>query len=261
MNSGEPMYSQTECCIKPINGKIEQGIMHRQSDYSILSKKPMKVGGEKGIAEMRRDAKETSAGRRTGKQTLTKLVSLTQRARENPNYKFMTLAYLLTEDFLEACFWELKGDKAPGIDGVSVQEYGDNVKENIKDLVIRLKAKRYRPQSVRRVYIPKPDGDKRALGIATVEDKIVQMGIKKILEAIFEADFAGVSFGFRPKRNCHDALQVLDWAIMTKPINYVVDVDIEHFFGAPGVSLASSVGASPIPEGVSHSTGNRVLGL
>ena len=72
--------------------------------------------------------------------------------------------------------------------------------------------------------------DKRPLGIQAVEDKIVGMGIKKILDAIYEEDFEGVSFGFRPMRNCHDALQVLDWAIMTKPVNYVVDVDIENFF-------------------------------
>jgi group II intron reverse transcriptase/maturase len=190
----------------------------------------MKMGGEKGIAEMRRDVKDTSAGRRTGEQMTTKLATLTQRARENPKYKFMTLAYLLTEDSLKACFWKLKRDKASGIDGVTVQEYEENLEENIKDLVTRLKAKRYRPQPVRRVYIPKPDGDKRPLGISAVEDKIVGMGIKKILEAIYEVDFAGVSFGFRPKRNCHDALGVLDWAIMTKPVNYIVDVDIEHFF-------------------------------
>ena len=161
---------------------------------------------------------------------ITKLAFLTQRARGNPKYKFMTLAYLLTEDFLKACFWELKRDKASGIDGVGVQDYEVKLEENIKDLVTRLKAKRYRPQPVRRVYIPKPDGSKRGLGISTTEDKIVEMGIKKILEAIFEGDFADVSFGFRPNRSCHDALNVLDKAIMTKPINYVVDMDIENFF-------------------------------
>jgi RNA-directed DNA polymerase len=167
---------------------------------------------------------------RTGGQVVTKLESLTLRARGDLESKFTSLAHLLSEDFLKECFWELKRDKASGIDGVTVQEYEVNLEDNLKGLVGRLKAKRYRPQPVRRVYIPKPDGGKRGLGIPTVEDKIVQMGIKKILEAIFEVDFMDVSFGFRPNRSCHDALDVLDKTIMTKPINYVVDMDIEKFF-------------------------------
>jgi RNA-directed DNA polymerase len=161
---------------------------------------------------------------------VTGLESLTLRAREDPKCKFTSLAHLLSEDFLRECFRELKRDKASGIDGVTVQEYEVNLEENLKDLVGRMKAKRYRPQPVRRVYIPKSDGKKRGLGIPAVEDKVVQMGIKKILEAIFEADFMDVSFGFRPNRSCHDALDVLDKAIMIRPINYVVDVDIEKFF-------------------------------
>ena len=161
---------------------------------------------------------------------VTKLESLTLRAREDPKCKFTSLAHLLSEDFLKECFWELKRDKASGIDGVTVQEYEVNLEENLKGLVGRLKGKRYRPQPVRRVYIPKPDGSKRGLGIPAVEDKIVQMGMKKILEAIFEVDFIDVSFGFRPNRSCHNALDVLDKAIMTKLVNYIVDMDIEKFF-------------------------------
>jgi len=224
------VYSPLECGIKPIDGKIQQDIIHWQSDYSIVSVKPMKVGREKGVAGMRWDARDTSARLRTGQQVGTKLASLTLRARESPRCKFIAVAHLLTEDFLKGCFWELKRDKASGIDGVSVEEYEARLEENIKDLVARLKAKRYRPQPVRRVYIPKSDGSKRGLGIPTVEDKVVQMGIKKILEAIFEVDFLDVSFGFRPNRSCHDALDVVDKTIMTKPVNYVVDMDIKKFF-------------------------------
>ena len=132
MNSGEPMYSQTECGIKPINGKTQQGIIHWQSDYPTVSKKPMKIGGEKGVAGIQGGAGETPVRHRTGQQVVTKLASLTQRARENPDYKFMTLAYLLTEDFLKACFWELKRDKASGVDGVTVKEYEANLEENIR---------------------------------------------------------------------------------------------------------------------------------
>jgi len=179
---------------------------------------------------MRRDGRDTSATLRGGVQMSTKLPSLTLRARGNPKHRFTRLIDLLTEDFLEMCFRELKRDKASGVDGVTVKEYEVNLKENIKDLVAKMKVWQYRPKPLRRVYIPKPDGDKRPLGIPVVEDKIVQMGIKKILEAIFEVDFIDVSFGFRPKRSCHQALDVLDKVIMTKPVNWIVDMDIEKFF-------------------------------
>jgi len=160
----------------------------------------------------------------------TKLELITRRARENPKMRFTSLAHHLGEGFLLECFQELKKDKAPGVDGVTVGKYEERLEENLRELVVRLKGKKYRPQPVRRVYIPKDGKGVRPLGIPTIEDKIVQMGIKKILEAIYEQDFVEVSYGFRPNRSCHDALEVVDKTIMTKPINYVVDMDIEKFF-------------------------------
>ena len=168
----------------------------------------------------------------------TKLVSKTQKAiqvialkaKEDSECKFTSLVHLLTEDFLEECFSELKRGKSPGIDGVTVNKYEEQLDENLADLVVRLKAKQYKPQPVLRVYIPKPNGDKRPLGIPAVEDKIVQMALKKILEAIFEQDFIDTSYGFRPNRSCHDALKKLDNIIMTGPVNFVVDMDISKFF-------------------------------
>ena len=128
MNSGEPVHSLVECPDKPIDGKGGQEIMHRQSDYPIVSRKSMKVGGEKGIAGTAREDKDTPARLRTGVQMRTTLAFLTQRARENPKERFTSLAHLLTEDFLRACFWELKRDKAPGVDGVSVEEYEETTR-------------------------------------------------------------------------------------------------------------------------------------
>src|SRR5574337_238672 len=168
----------------------------------------------------------------------TKLMSKTQRAiqiialkaKEDPNCKFTSLIHLLTEDFLKECFRELKKNKSPGIDGITVNEYEEQLDENIADLVARLKAKQYRPKPVKRVYIPKPNGDKRPLGIPAVEDKIVQMAIKKILEAIFEQDFIDTSYGFRPNRSCHAALEQIDRIIMNCLVNFIVDMDISKFF-------------------------------
>ena len=163
-------------------------------------------------------------------KTLKAISTIALKAKEDPKCKFTSLAHLLTEDFLKECFRELKRGKSPGIDGVTVGEYAKALDENIADLVARLKAKQYKPQPVLRVYIPKPNGDKRPLGIPAVEDKIVQMALKKILEAIFEQDFIDTSYGFRPNRSCHDALIELDRIIMNGPVNFVVDMDISKFF-------------------------------
>ncbi len=179
---------------------------------------------------MRCGNREISAIHRGGRKVGTKLLSITRRARENPKERFTSLIHLIREDFLAVCFRELKRDKATGVDGVSVREYEVNLEENLRDLVERMKSWRYIPQPVRRVYIPKANGKMRPLGIPVVEDKMVQMAIKKILEAIYEVDFSDVSYGFRPKRSCHNALEAVDKAVMTKPINYIVDMDIEKFF-------------------------------
>jgi len=214
---------------KPIDGEVVQMALW-DSDQSIVPMKPRNGGGGKGLAGMRWGGRGTSSTRRGGHGKSTKLSSLTRRAREDPECRFTSLAHLLTEDFLMGCFRELKRGKAPGIDGVTMEEYEAGLEENIRDLVGRLKGKRYRPQPVRRGYIPKASGGKRPLGIPAIEDKVVQMGVKKILEAIFEVDFLDVSYGFRPERSCHSALDAVDIAIMTKPVNYVVDMDIKEFF-------------------------------
>jgi len=201
-----------------------------ESDKPIVAMKPVNAGGAKGLTGMRRDLRDRTAGLRTGARFSTKLKSLTLRARKNSRNRFCALMHLLTGDFLLACFGELKRNKAPGIDAVTVEDYEANLAANLKDLVRRSKARQYRPQPTRRVYIPKPNGDRRPLGVPAVEDKIVQMACKLILEAVFAVDFLEVSYGFRAGRGAHDALDALDRTIMTRPVNYVVDADIERFF-------------------------------
>ena len=163
-------------------------------------------------------------------QTLTKSALLSERARQEPQLQFTSLAHLLDVYFLRGCYFELGRDRASGIDGVSWQDYGKQLDENLENLVERMKAKRYKPQPAKRVYIPKNNDEKRPLGLPALEDKIVQRGIARILEAIYEVDFLDCSYGFRPKRGCHQALNAVDKTIMTKPINHVIEADIKGFF-------------------------------
>ena len=152
-------------------------------------------------------------------------------AKTHPDMKFTSLAHLLNEEYLKQCHHELPNKKAAGIKGTTKELYGENLDENIRDLVSRMKCKSYRPVPVRRMYIPKPGSSKkRPLGIPEHEDKIVQKAITKILNSIYENDFLDCSFGFRPNRNCHDALKILNHYIEKRSVNYVVDVDIKGFF-------------------------------
>jgi group II intron reverse transcriptase/maturase len=162
--------------------------------------------------------------------TPTKLALISERARKEPKYQFTSLAHLLNERFLKECYYSLGRDRASGIDGVSWKEYGKHLDENLNNLVTRMKAKRYKPQPAKRVYIPKNEHEKRPLGLPSLEDKIVQKGISHILEAIYEADFSDCSYGFRPNRNCHQAINAVDKTIMTKAINYVIEADIKGYF-------------------------------
>jgi len=162
--------------------------------------------------------------------TRTKLALIAQRARQEPQCQFTSLAHLLDERFLAACYHRLGRDRASGLDGVTWKEYGEHLEENLRDLVTRMRAKRYKPLPAKRVYIPKDEHSKRPLGLPALEDKIVQTGIAEIMEAIYEADFLDCSYGFRPRRGCHQAINAVDKTIMTQPINHVIDADIKAFF-------------------------------
>ena len=162
--------------------------------------------------------------------TPAKLALISERAQKEPRYQFTCLAHLLNEGFLKECYYMLGRDRAGGKDGVSWTEYGKRLDENLNNLVVRMKAKRYKPLPAKRVYIPKNGHEKRPLGLPALEDKIVQKGIARILEAIYEADFLDCSYGFRPERSCHQAVNAVDKTIMTKPINYVIEADIKCYF-------------------------------
>lgn len=160
----------------------------------------------------------------------TKLERIADKSAHENRPVFTSLYHLLNEELLLQCHKELDGKKAVGIDEVTKEEYSQNLRENIRNLVERLKNKAYKPKPVRRVYIAKANGKKRPLGIAAYEDKIVQSGLKKILEAVYEPKFEENMYGFRPNRSCHMAIKELCMSIVRKRINYVVDADIKGFF-------------------------------
>jgi RNA-directed DNA polymerase len=159
-----------------------------------------------------------------------KLNLIARRAKQDKTFKFSNLMHLLNEWSLKSSFYMLKKAKAPGVDKVTLQTYEEKLDENIAELLTKMKQMSYRPQPVRRVYIPKENGKLRGLGIPAVEDRMVQMGMSRILEAIYERDFLDFSYGFRPGRSCHQALSRVDYILMRKPVNYVIDADIKGFF-------------------------------
>lgn len=160
----------------------------------------------------------------------TKLNHISELVKRDENYRLNNIAHVLSEENLKQCFGLLKKGKAAGIDGISVEEYGENLESNLKSLVKRMKSQGYKPQPVRRTYIAKANGKLRPLGIPAVEDKIVQRGLAQVLNAIYEVDFLDFSYGFRPHKSCHQALKRLDQIITSQPINHIIDADIKGFF-------------------------------
>ena len=160
----------------------------------------------------------------------TKIARINQISKERPKEIFTSIYHLINKELLKECFDELDGNKAVGIDKITKDEYRLKLDSNLDTLIEKLKDKSYRPSPARRVNIPKANGKLRGLAIANFEDKIVQMAIKKILEAIFELKFTINMFGFRPNRGCHDALKYLNQCIMYNKVNYILDADIKGYF-------------------------------
>ncbi|WP_371371929.1 group II intron reverse transcriptase/maturase [Sporomusa aerivorans] len=160
----------------------------------------------------------------------TKLTRIAELAKRRPRMKLQALIHALDENSLKAAHSKLAEDRATGIDAVTKEEYDEKLQENIDNLLERMKRQAYKPQPVKRAYIPKGDGKKRALGIPAYEDKLVQKALTEILTVIYETEFLDCSYGFRPGRNSHDALKEVTRIIETKKVSYVVDADIKGFF-------------------------------
>src|SRR5947209_7774095 len=158
------------------------------------------------------------------------LARVRQAAKENKELKFTALLHHLTVDLLRESFYRMKREAAPGVDGVNWQEYEMGLENRLIDLHSRVHRGAYRALPSRRVYIEKEDGRQRPLGVAALEDKIVQYAVTTILNQIYEEDFLGFSYGFRPGRSQHNALDALSYALLKKKVNHILDADIRGFF-------------------------------
>ena len=174
----------------------------------------------------------------------TKLRRITEMSKQDAKIEFTSLYHLLNKELLFMCHKELDKNKAVGIDGVNKAMYEEKLDENLKNLVSRLKNKAYKPQASLRIQITKDNGKTRPLGIASYEDKLVQLALKKIIEAVYEPRFLECMYGFRPGRGCHDAVKALGKAIEQGKTNWVIEADIRGYF-----------------DHVSHEWMMRVLGV
>jgi len=206
-----------------------------KSDSPVVPAKPpnktsvAEVVEERGLAKGN-TASKTRPGHSAGSDASSALDRVRQVAREDKETRFTALLHHVDLARLRAAYWAIRPQAAPGVDGVTWAAYGQDVEANLQDLHGRLHAGRYRASPSRRVYIPKADGRQRPLGIATLEDKIVQRAVVEVLNAVYEEDFTGFSYGFRPGRAPHHALDALAAGILRKNVNWVLDADIRDFF-------------------------------
>ncbi len=160
------------------------------------------------------------------------LLRVRQKARQKMAEPFTALLHHVTPALLEASYYALKRNAAPGVDGITWEAYGGDLETNLQDLHDRLHGGRYRAMPARRVFIDKADGAKRPLSILCLEDKIAQQAVVQVLNAIYEEEFLGFSYGFRPGRSQHQALDALYTGIVRRKVNWVLDLDIQGFFDA-----------------------------
>jgi group II intron reverse transcriptase/maturase len=177
------------------------------------------------------NARQPDTHRTQGRASVTQgLERIRRTARERKKERFTALLHHVSVDLLAAEFSALRAHAAAGVDGLTWRGYEQNLEGNLADLHARVHRGAYRPSPSRRVYIPKPDGGQRPLAVAALEDKIVQRAVAAVLNAIYEEDFLGFSYGFRPGRGAHDAMDALVVAIERRKVNFIVDADIRSFF-------------------------------
>jgi group II intron reverse transcriptase/maturase len=211
--------------------------MHeRGKSYSLVvpMKPPNKAGAaeaveERGLAERNADGK-TRSRPRAGMRVSHALDRVRQVAKRDKTAKFTALLHHVDIDCLREAYWAINPKAAAGVDKVTWEAYGENLEPNLQNLHQRLHSGAYRAKPSQRVYIPKADGRQRPLGIASLEDKIAQRAVVEVLNCIYEADFLGFSYGFRPGRSQHDALDALTVGIKRKKVNWVLDCDLADFF-------------------------------
>ncbi len=209
---------ESDGCIVPLQPDRQSGESKRSNFRAGKASKPSRVSGLTPPAPSGRDS------------VINRLDRITRRAEQIPEEAFNNVFSMLTYELLWYAFRQLKRDKAPGADGVTVDQYEVNLQANLRDLEARLHRQSYRPQPSVRRDIPKGNGKTRPLGIAAVEDKIVQRAVVMVLERIYEVDFSDASYGFRPGRSCHEALSALGRIIATKKVSWISDADIKGFF-------------------------------
>jgi RNA-directed DNA polymerase len=216
---------------------------HGKSDGFIVPAKPLNNGGGnkpslaegvKGREPVKGNLQEQNMLRAQYRQGVQNaLARVRQAAKKDKKLRFTTLMHhIYNPSTLREAYFGLKRDAAPGVDGETWQQYGCALEANLQNLSAQLKRGAYRAKPTRRVYIPKPDGRQRPLGVTALEDKLVQRATTEVLNAIYEADFLGFSYGFRPGRSQHNALDALYVGLLTKKVNWVIDADIRGFFDA-----------------------------
>ena len=211
----------------------------RSQNSAVVAKKPPNKAGQPATeaVEPRAGTKGNTGQHSTRRAQIRESVSqaldrVRKAARQRKKEKFTALLHHISVETLEVAFYALKRKAAPGVDGVTWQEYEVDLERRLIDLHGRIHRGAYRPQPSRRTYIPKADGRQRPLAIAALEDKIVQGATVMVLNAIYEEDFLGFSYGFRPGRGAHDALDALAVSITSRKVNYILDADIRSFFNS-----------------------------